>query len=114
MLERIGADRRRWPHDQRLAGHPVARPAAAVVGAALRCDAGPRVNRHVLLALAASARPDGTTSMQVAALAKLTGLPEATAGRVIRELVAAGHLTMPEPAGSGQRIIHVHPRGPDA
>ena len=113
MIERTGAERRRWPHSEAsCGGRAAARPAAAVVSAALRCDAGPRVNRHVLLALACSARPDGRTSVRMDKLARLTALPEATVRRVVIELVAAGHVS--EAGLHSGAALTVHPRNPAA
>ena len=112
MIERIATDRRRWPHSQYARGGQVHRPAAAVVNAALRCDAGPRVNRHVLLALAASTRPDGRTSLRLDMLASLTALPEVTVRRVVLELIAAGHVSDVDPIGGA--ALMVHPRNPAA
>lgn len=113
MAERVGADRRHWPHDHGAPPRPGRLPSMAAIAAALRCDAGSRVNRHVLLALAASTRPDGGARIEIAALAQITGLPVATAGRAVRELIAGGHVTLREATGCPP-LFHIHPRGPNA
>lgn len=69
----------------------------------------PDSQKIVLLALADCANDEGLCWPSMASLAKKCSKGERTVQGVIRELVAAGHLTRTEVVGKGCRYV-VHPR----